>query len=134
MIGSQGVSMYSLWDSYVHADLITYPSYWEGWGNQFLEAIFARKPIAMFEYPVFLSDIKPKGFSFISLGNTYTIDPDTRFIKADPNIMKHAARKAIEMITDPKRRRESVEQNFRLAAEYFSYEALTRYLLPLIQK
>jgi hypothetical protein len=48
--------------------------------------------------------------------------------------MKHAARKAIEMITDPKRRRESVEQNFRLAAEYFSYEALTRYLLPLIQK
>lgn len=134
MIGSQGVSMYSLWDSYVHADLITYPSYWEGWGNQFLEAIFARKPIAMFEYPVFLSDIKPKGFSFISLGNTYTIDPDTRFIKADPSIMTHAARKAIEMITDPKRRRESVEQNFRLAAEYFSYEALTRYLLPLIQK
>jgi glycosyltransferase involved in cell wall biosynthesis len=34
-----GHKIYSLWDSYVFADFVTYPSLWEGWGNQFLEAM-----------------------------------------------------------------------------------------------
>ena len=29
---------YTLWDAYLHADLITYPSLYEGFGNAFLEA------------------------------------------------------------------------------------------------
>ena len=28
--------LYSLWDCYASADLVTYPSDWEGWGNQML--------------------------------------------------------------------------------------------------
>ena len=49
--------IYSLWDSYVISDLITYTSIKEGWGNQLLEALFAKKPLVVFEYPVFKSDI-----------------------------------------------------------------------------
>jgi glycosyltransferase involved in cell wall biosynthesis len=51
------VKKYSLWDTYVYADIVTYPSLWEGWGNQFLEAIKAKLPIIIFEYPVYISDI-----------------------------------------------------------------------------
>ena len=65
----KGRKVYSLWDAYVYADLITFPSLWEGWGNQLIEAVFARKPVVVFEYPVFISDIKKEGYAFISLGS-----------------------------------------------------------------
>ena len=58
-----GRKIYSLWDTYVHADFVTYPSLWEGWGNQLLEAIRARLPILLFEYPVYEADIKTKGLT-----------------------------------------------------------------------
>ncbi|MFQ5578577.1 MAG: glycosyltransferase, partial [Anaerolineae bacterium] len=54
-----GQKIYSLWDTYVFADFVTYPSLWEGWGNQFLEALRAKLPVMVFEYPVFRADIKP---------------------------------------------------------------------------
>ena len=34
-----GQKVYSLWDAYPHADLVTYPSEIEGFGNAFLEAL-----------------------------------------------------------------------------------------------
>ena len=58
-----GKKIYSLWDTYVFADFVTYPSLWEGWGNQLLEAIRAKLPIMLFEYPVYKVDIKDKGLS-----------------------------------------------------------------------
>ena len=45
---NQGKKHYSLWDTYVYADFVTYPSIWEGWGNQLLEAIRARLPVMLF--------------------------------------------------------------------------------------
>lgn len=60
--------IYSLFDTYPYADLVSYPSIYEGWGNQFIEAVFAHKPVIVHEYPVFRSDIRPKGYSIISLG------------------------------------------------------------------
>jgi len=63
-----GLRTYSLWDCYTFADLVTYPSLFEGWGNQFLEAICGRLPIAVFEYPVYREDIKGQGFEVISFG------------------------------------------------------------------
>ena len=68
------MKIYNFWDAYVFADLITYPSLLEGWGNQFLEGIFAKKPLIIFEYPVFLTDIKEKGFNIVSLGDNYKKD------------------------------------------------------------
>ena len=41
----------------------------EGWGNQLLEAIRAKLPIMLFEYPVYLADIKGKGLRVVSLGD-----------------------------------------------------------------
>ena len=63
-----GKKTYSLWDTYVFADFVTYPSLWEGWGNQLLEAFRARLPVMLFEYPVYTADIGPKGFQVVSLG------------------------------------------------------------------
>jgi len=70
------VPVYSLFDTYPYADLVSYPSQYEGYGNQFLEAVFARKPILVFEYPVFKADIKDRGYSVLNLGDRIEEGPD----------------------------------------------------------
>ena len=73
---------YSLWDAYVYADLVSYPSLFEGWGNQFIEAVFAKKPVVLFEYPVFKADIRAEGYHYISLGD-HTTPPDENGLVSD---------------------------------------------------
>ncbi len=67
-----GKKIYTLNDIYPHADLITYPSTFEGFGNAFLEAIYFRKPIVVNSYSIYTIDIKPKGFSVIELDGYVT--------------------------------------------------------------
>ncbi len=126
-----GHKVYSLWDTYVFADMVTYPSIYEGWGNQFLEGIFAKKPMIVFEYSVYEEDIKPKGFRIISLGNKYTICEDG-LVRIDDNVVKYAARESIRVLLDKKYRDDMVEKNFALAKKYFSYDSLKRYLKEII--
>ncbi len=64
-----GMKRYSFWDCYTFSDFITYTSYQEGFGNQLLEAFWAKRIPLVFEYPVFREDIKNEGYHVISLGN-----------------------------------------------------------------
>ncbi len=57
----QGEKIYSLADAYRQADLVTYPSRVEGFGNAFLESIYYRRPLLMSGYEIFKTDIQPKG-------------------------------------------------------------------------
>ena len=66
-----GEKIYSLWDTYVFADFVTYPSLWEGWGNQLLEAVCARNCRLCSSNTLSIkADIKGKGFRVVSLGDT----------------------------------------------------------------
>ena len=62
-----GRKIYTLEDIYPHADLVTYPSNFEGFGNAFLEAIYYSKPIVVNNYSIYSADIKPKGFDVIEI-------------------------------------------------------------------
>ncbi|MBN1487317.1 MAG: glycosyltransferase family 4 protein [Anaerolineae bacterium] len=127
-----GQKVYSLWDTYVIADFVTYPSLWEGWGNQFLEALRARLPIMLFEYPVYKADIKDKGFRVVSLGSEITgYDPQGLAQVSQP-VIESAADEAVTLLTDAELRREVVEHNFAVAQQYYSLSALRRYLTPLV--
>ena len=46
-VNSAGQKIYSLFDVYPHADLVTYPSSYEGFGNAFIEAVYFRKPVVV---------------------------------------------------------------------------------------
>ena len=59
---------------YPHADLVTYPSDIEGFGNAFLEAICYRRPVFVNNYSIFEIDIKPKGFRVIDFDGFITDD------------------------------------------------------------
>ncbi|GAB2673075.1 mannosylglucosylglycerate synthase [Paenibacillus thermoaerophilus] len=118
-----GRKMYSLWDAYVHADLITYPSVLEGWGNQFLEGLFAKKPMVVYEYPVYGTDIKPCGFDIVSLGDTHRVDADG-FVSVERDVIERAARESLRYLLDGDFRHAATERNFRLGERHFSFDVL----------
>lgn len=137
VIGAQrqdlnGQKTYSLWDSYACADFVTYPSLWEGWGNQFLEALRARLPIMLFEYPVYLADIKDKGFRVVSLGSEIQGRDDLGLAQVAPGVIDTAADQAVDLLTDAALRQANVEHNFRAGRQHYSLEALRGYLARLM--
>ena len=127
-----GEKIYSLWDAYVFADFVTYPSLWEGWGNQFLEALRARLPLMLFEYPVYQADIKDKGFRVVSLGSEIQGRDDTGLVQVAPQVIEAAADRAVELLADARLRQETVEHNFQLGRQHYSLESLRGYLAPLM--
>lgn len=124
----RGKKIYSLWDTYVFADFVTYPSLWEGWGNQLLEALKAKLPLMLFEYPVYEVDIKDKNFHVVSLGNQISGRSEHGLVTIDPDIIAGAADQAVELLTDAELRQETVDHNFRMAKRYYSMDALHIYL------
>ena len=129
-----GEKIYSLWDTYVYADFVTYPSLWEGWGNQFLEALRARLPILLFEYPVYQADIKDKGFRVVSLGSTIQERDDAMLVQVAPQVIEKAADQAVELLTDDQLRQETVEHNFEIGRQNYSLESLHSYLASLMER
>jgi glycosyltransferase involved in cell wall biosynthesis len=112
-----GKKIYTLWDIYPHADLVTYPSTFEGFGNAFLEAIYFRKPLVINTYSIYTLDIKPKGFKVIELENYVT----NKIVCQTKEILK-----------DPVLRKKMVDYNYELGKKYFSYTVLQRKLKSLI--
>jgi len=106
---------------YPYADVVTYPSEYEGFGNQFLEAIYAQKPIVVYEYPVFKTDIKPLGFEVISLGDRLRFDPQTRLAKIGDEELAAAAERVVEVVRNADVRRAMTRKNFALGAKHFSF-------------
>jgi glycosyltransferase involved in cell wall biosynthesis len=94
---------------YQAADLVTYPSAYEGFGNAFLEAVYFRKPILMNRYPVFIADIEPKGFDLCLI---------------DGFITGGTVRQVESIIGDPERLARMTDLNYALAREHYSYERL----------
>lgn len=112
-----GEKIYTLDDIYPHADLITYPSTFEGFGNAFLEAIYFRKPIVVNKYSIYTYDIEPKGFQAIELDGFVTND---------------AVRKTREVLENPKICKKMVDTNYEIATHCYSYSVLRKKLRNLI--
>ena len=108
-----GRKIYRLFDVYPYADLVTYPSAYEGFGNAFLETIYFRKPVLVNTYSIYLHDIKPKGFKVIEMDDY--IDEDT---------VNHV----IEIFKNRSMAKEMADHNYRLARRFYSYATLRRKL------
>ncbi|MGD8250864.1 MAG: glycosyltransferase family 4 protein [Desulfobacterales bacterium] len=108
-----GRKIYTLDDIYPYADLVTYPSTFEGFGNAFLEAIYYRKPVVVNRYSIYTKDIKPRGFEVVEIDGYVTQD---------------AVAQTRQVLTDPDLCRRMVDHNYELGRQYFSYRVLHRIL------
>lgn len=109
--------IYSLWDAYPHADLITYPSLYEGFGNAILETVYFRRLTVVNRYPVYNADIKPLGFQFIEL---------------DGFVDKKAIEETRRLVGTPEQIHQMAEKNYQIALEHFSLSVLERKLKELL--
>lgn len=128
---ANGSKIYSLWDAYVAADFVTYPSILESWGNQLLEAVFANKPMLIYEYPVYENDIRHYGFRFVSLGNTHRTNADG-LVSVGEEKIKAAAVRMADLLTDGEQYRSVVQHNFQIGKTHFSYESLLAHLQRIL--
>jgi glycosyltransferase involved in cell wall biosynthesis len=104
-----GKKIYSLWDAYPHADLVTYPSLIEGFGNAFLEALYHKRPIVVNNYAIYATDIRPKGF---------------KVIEFDDYITERTIQDTLRILDDPSYQAEVCRFNYALALRHFSYRVL----------
>lgn len=131
---SQGIKTYSLWDAYAYADLITFPSVWEGWGNQFIEGVFAKKPIVMYEYPVYKKDIKKEGYSIIALknGDDDPIKKINGLFELPTNTIDKAVRQTLRWLIG-KHTNEKLQKNFQIGQKYHDYSILENFLVEKLK-
>lgn len=124
--------VYSLWDAYVDCDIISYPSIYEGFGNQFLEGLFAKKPMIVYEYSVFLADILPKGFHFASLGHEAITD-EIGLSHVSTPIIDSCVDVIESYLFNLNFRNEITERNFELGKKYYSQNTLKNLLKEIFQ-
>lgn len=101
------------------ADLVTFPSLFEGFGNALLEAVWFRKPVLVNRYPVFKTDIEPCGFDFIVIDGM--IDDD-------------AVAAAAAILADPSSGHAALARNHEIASAHFSYEVVAARLGGLLAR
>lgn len=109
---------HSLNDAYLAADLITYPSLYEGYGNALVEALFYGVPVVVNRYPVYDVDIRPLGLKLIEIDGAVT-DATVEEVKA--------------ILANPRRARENARHNFAIAQKHLSYRLLRRRLRALLK-
>ncbi|HSH95626.1 MAG TPA: glycosyltransferase family 4 protein [Roseimicrobium sp.] len=109
----QGRKRYTLFDVYPHADLVTYPSLYEGFGNAFLEAVYFGKPVVVNTYSVYARDIAPLGFKTIEMNQLVSnqVLEQTRLILREKDL-----------------RADWAGRNYELGMKYFSYAVARRKL------
>ena len=108
-----GKKIYTLYDIYPHADLVTYPSHYEGFGNAFLEAVYFGKPVVVNTYAVYARDIDPLGFQTIEMSQIVT---------------RAVVEKTRRILNDEMLRTEWARTNYALGLKYFSHAVLCRKL------
>ena len=108
---------HSLHDAYLAADLITYPSLYEGFGNALLEALFYGVPVLVNRYPVFEADIRPLGL---------------RLVEIDGAITDATVAEVRSLLASPRRIRANARHNFEIARRHLGYGVLRRRLRKLL--
>lgn len=114
-----GRNIYTLEDVYPQAELVTYPSDFEGFGNAFLEAIYFHKPIMVNNYSIYNFDIRPKGF---------------KVIEFDGYVTQDTVATARSVLETPSLAAEMAAYNYDLARHHFSYTMLERRLHTIISE
>ncbi len=111
----KGIKHIELSDFYAQGRACTYFSTYEGFGNAFVEAVLAKKPIFVNDYkPVYSQDIGCHGFKTVMI--------------KDSELTEAAIKDMAEIIYNPALCDEIAAYNFELGKKHFSYEVLEQKL------
>jgi mannosylglucosylglycerate synthase len=106
---------YPFYGTYQAVDLVCYPPEHEGFGNQAIEAVWAKRPLAVLEYPVFKRFVGKHIPHYISLGDTDQLTRLNEFgglhqLRRD--ILDRAVKSAIALLMDHNLEKRWTDENF----------------------
>ena len=107
----------TLGDAYAAADLVLYPTVIEGFGNALVEAMFYRRPVLVNRYPVYARDIGPTGVRAIEIDDGF--------------VTSATVEQAAAWLADAAEWGDSVEENYQVGLDHFSYAVVRDRVLPL---
>lgn len=109
--------IFAVTDSYLEADLITFPSLYEGFGNALVESVYFGKPLVVNRYSVYDADIRPLGF---------------RFVEIDGVIRDMTVRDVRDLVHDEQRRADDAAHNYATARQHLGFTMLRERLAAVI--
>ena len=109
--------IFALADAYLEADLVTFPSTYEGFGNALVETVYFGKPLVVNRYSVYVADIQPLGF---------------RFVEIDGAVTDATVNDVRELIHDPERRGDDAVHNFAIGLRHLGFGMLQERLASVI--
>ncbi len=115
---AEGQRVYTLPDVYPNADLVTYPSHYEGFGSTVIEALYFKRPLVVNRYPAYRADIAPLG---------------VQAIEFDEIVTDGTAVAVLDLLADPERIRRMTEDNYEIGLRHFSYAVLEHRLNRLLE-
>ena len=129
------IPFYSL---YHDVDILTFPSYQEGFGNQYLEAVALGKGVVVCHaYPVMEADILPliSPEGIISLGNNreYTLD-ETGLIRLNEEVLQAAVDREVHFLLHPDEEKTIAARTCQRLKKAFDAEVVGNQLADLLSK
>ncbi|MCL1588665.1 MAG: glycosyltransferase family 4 protein [Actinomycetia bacterium] len=103
-----GRELSALTSAYEAADLVCFPSLYEGYGNALVEAVYHRRPVLVNRYSVYVSDIAPLGFDFVEI---------------DEEISSDAVARANRIVSREANSDDASEHNFTIGEAALSYSS-----------
>ncbi len=112
-IDAQGRKLFTMGDAYSQADLVAYPSKYEGFGNAFLEAIYFQKPVLCNRYAIYRTDIEPCGF---------------RPILFERFLTEETINEIRRVLEDESYRQDMTEHNYKVGKKFFGLQIVEQEL------
>ena len=123
---------YPFYSTYQAVDLVCYPPEHEGFGNQAIEAVWARLPLAVFEYPVFQRFVRDHIPHYISLGDAEQLERLREFgglHRLREDILEQAADAAIAVLEDHVMEQRWTDDNARVLRAFCGIDTVAgRYI------
>lgn len=118
-IGEDGERRYAIQEAYRIADLVSYPSTLEGYGQAFLESIYFKRPVLISRHAIYKLELQPKGFQLLPVD--HFIDDET-------------VTQARRILTDENVYAEMVNHNYEVGRMHYSYHTLVSHLSALLDE
>ncbi len=127
---------YPFYSTYQAIDLVCYSPEHEGFGNQAIEAVWARRPLIVLQYPVFNRFVRMHIPHYGSLGTVDDLEKLQQFgglhlLRKD--VLRSAVDVAISVLKDPDLESRWVQENFVALREFCGIDVVCQRYIQLYE-
>ncbi len=124
---------FPFYSTYQTVDLVCYPPEHEGFGNQAIEAVWAKRPLAILEYPVFQAFVREHLPHFISLGDVPSLErvDDLGLYRMRGEVLARALEQAVTVLQDHALESRWAEENLPMLRAFCGIDTVCNHYLQL---